>query len=100
MKLIGPRARSYGDLPARGATKLRRIGRRLNPKFLQSIYRHQAVRSALSGEAPDRACKGTPGLEIGVYADVRAHAIHHPVVRTRALAVDAKLSRIESISGS
>src|ERR1051326_4796517 len=92
-QLVAARARLHHDLRAGRAAKLRRITARQNLELLERVDREQAVGRAERSQAGQRSRAGlAQPVGAGGYADVGADAVHHEVVRTRALAVNAELS--------
>lgn len=89
MKLLCTRLGHDGDLRARAAPELWRVGRRLNAKLLPAIHGDKGVRAAANGQRRQSSAKALAQQHGYGAAEVHTHAIHHEVVGVGALPVDA-----------
>ncbi len=94
MQLVGARSGDNRNLTARRSTEFRRVRRGLDSELLHRIHGYQTVRSAHRTERSKCSSKTVaPGLNGGdTDSDVCADAVHHPIVRSGALAVHVELS--------
>src|SRR6202021_1601896 len=94
MELIAARARKDRNLPSRCAPKFGCIRRCLNSEFLHRVQRHQTIGAAQCTKRTKSAAKSVPWARSRADPNIRANAIHHPVVGTGALSVHAELSAV------
>src|SRR5258708_1862720 len=94
VKLIRPRPRDDRNLSAGRTAKFGRVSGCLYTELLHRIDRDKAVGPALRAEA--KQCSSCPIARYKARGctDVGANAVHHPVVGTGALPIDAELPPI------